>query len=113
MGARMILLEVVAPADGPEPEQLETFLRERYLPAVRMSPTRLGEIDVLRVWRGWTDTHEPSARFVVELRYGGMASIRPVIDDDEVAAEYERLGLSTELLGSFDQVAERAVRPGV
>jgi hypothetical protein len=88
-------------------EAVEEFLRDDYLPAIRMGPTRVGQILGLRLWRNVDDPGTATSRFLLEVRFSGYSHLQPHIEDPDVEARFETRGVSVERLGAFNLVAER------
>jgi hypothetical protein len=107
MGDLKIVYQVSL-TEEQDADVFETFMKDRYFPAVRKLPTRVGQVTGLALWRGVADTHESAHTFLVHMSYAGMAFGELIVDDDEVQAAFEAFGAPLERLGAYD---ERVVWP--
>jgi hypothetical protein len=111
MTNRTILFTLEVPADV-DPDAFEAFMRDSYLPAVRMSPTRTGQVLGLRFWRGVDDTEAQTTTFVLQVFFGGLSSVQPWIDDADVAAKFESFNTPLQRMGAFTLAGERLESEG-
>jgi hypothetical protein len=102
----MIMYTLKVPPDV-DPDDFEAFMRDSYLPAVRMSPTRTGQVLGLRLWRGVDDTETQTPIFLLQLFFGGLSSVQPRVDDADVTARFEAFGAPLQRLGGYSLAAER------
>ena len=111
MSSRMIMYRLEVPPDV-DSDAFEAFMRDSYLPAVRMSPTRTGQVLGLRLWRGVDDTEAQTTTFLLQVFFGGLSSVQPWVDDADVTAKFESFSTTLQRLGAFSLAAERSESEG-
>ncbi len=95
-----ILYQISLPesADG---NVFEKFMTDRYLPAVRRGPTRLGVVTGLALWR---ETADPNS-FLIQMDYNGAPVGQLVVTDDEIRARFEAFNAPAVRLAAYKEAA--------
>lgn len=89
----MLFISDIELPGSADPEAFEEFMRDRYIPAIRMSPTRAGmteHVELLHEERGDGDL-----RYLLLVRWSGVtgaARHAGSAEDDSVRAELDLLG---------------------
>jgi hypothetical protein len=94
--------------EGKDGDAFEEFMADRYFPAVRKGPTRVGQVTGLTLWRGRAETHVETDTFMVIMDFSGLATGQLRVDDDDVQRDFEAFGAPLQRVGVFSQ---RAVWP--
>jgi hypothetical protein len=102
MGAFKIIYRISL-SEQQDADAFETFLRDRYLPAVHKGPTRTGQVTSLALLRGVADTHAPTHTFMIHLGFDGLASGGLRIDDEDAQRDFDAYGAPLERLGAFGE----------
>jgi hypothetical protein len=89
--------------EGQDGDAFEAFMRERYFPAVRKGPTRVGQVLGLELWRGLADTHESTDTFLVVMDFSGLSTGKLQVDDEQVVSAFEAFGAPLERVGAFSE----------
>jgi hypothetical protein len=89
--------------EGQDGDAFEAFMRERYFPAVRKGPTRVGQVLGLQLWRGLADAHESTDTLLVVMDFGGLSTGELYVDDHDVESAFEAFGASLERVGAFSE----------
>lgn len=105
MSDRMIVYTLTTPP-GVDADAFEAFMRESYIPAVLMWPTRTGQVLGLRLWRGVDDTEAEATSFLLQVSFGGLSALQLRVPDD-VAAEFESFTTPLHRLAAYNLCAER------
>jgi len=84
-------------------DAFETFMKDRYFPAVHKGPTRTGQVTDLALWRGVAGTDETTQTFLVHMGFDGLAIGQLRVDDDEVQAAFDAFGAPLNRLGAFHE----------
>jgi|SRR5215217_3550572 len=107
MASAKIVHQLTLPA-GADPEAFETFMRERYFPAVHRGPTRVGLIEDLALWRD-SRTDPERTTFLLVCDFDGAAGDRmPRLDDDAVAEAFDAFRPTVTFLGTYHEVVTLA-----
>ena len=85
-------------------DEFEEFMRDEYLPAVDMTPTRMGGISGITLLRGVTEeTHATTNTFLMYEGFDGNAGRVRV--NEEVQRKFESFGPRVERLGTYYEAA--------
>ncbi|MGF7238915.1 MAG: hypothetical protein ACQSGP_28765 [Frankia sp.] len=103
MGSQRILHQLTLP-ESADPDAFETFMRDRYFPAVHYGATRIGLITDLALWRRDVTDSRPGS-FLLITGFDGLASDQlPRVDDDEVSDAFTAFGAVIAFLGDYSEV---------
>lgn len=105
MNDRMIVYTLTTPP-GVDADAFEAFMRESYIPAVLMWPTRTGQVLGLRLWRGMDDTESESTSFALQVSFEGLSVLQLRVPDD-VAADFESFATPLDRLNAYHLCAQR------
>ena len=97
-----MIVSTIRVPEGVDAEEFETFLREEYLPGVRMLPTRVGQILAVRLWRPADDHPSGPGGFVLEADYSGFSNTRVRVDDEDLQTRFDAYGAVLERLGAYE-----------
>jgi len=96
MSSRHISFEVLLP-ESADADVLREFMTRCYLPAVRVSPTRTGQVTGLTVWRRLDDARRPPVTTGRDV--SDVSAQRPIVDDPATTARFEGFGAISQRLG--------------
>jgi len=99
-----IIYQISLP-ETQDADAFETFMKDRYFPAVHKGPTRTGQVTSLALWRGVADTSEWTQTFLIHVGFDGLAIGQPRVDDDEVQSAFDAFGAPLNRLGAFQECA--------
>lgn len=115
MSSRHTSFEILLP-ESADADAFQEFMTGSYLPAVRVSPTRTGQVTGLTLWRRLGDAPQIAADFVLDVSYVGAPPQRPIVDDPTVTARLEGFGAVTRRAGTYVECApaaqQHAIRHG-
>jgi hypothetical protein len=94
----LIFHQITLP-EQQDSDAFEAFMRDEYLPAVNMGPTRVGEVTGLTLLRGVSGTHERTHTFLMQVSFDGLAHGDAWVDDEEVQRKFESFDPRDERLG--------------
>jgi hypothetical protein len=98
-----IVFQITLP-EQVDPEAFETFMTDRYFPAVHWGPTRVGQATGLSLWRRAENSEHPSRTYLMEYGFAGLLGDRlPRVSDDAVQADFETYRPYFEPLGPFTE----------
>jgi hypothetical protein len=105
------VLHLITLYEGTSEDAFETFMREKYFPAVHTGPTRIGQITGLTLGLR-SDTEAPAKTFLLDMEFDGFSGDRlPRIDDEQVQSRFEEFGAKVDYLGTY-RVLSALERPG-
>jgi hypothetical protein len=104
MSSFLIIHQITLPEEQDSNTFIE-FMRDEYLPAVHKGPTRVGQVIGLALLRGVTATHERTNTFHMHINFGGLATGKLRIENEEVQRKFETFGARVEHLGTYGEVA--------
>ena len=102
MSSRHVSFEILLP-ESADANAFQEFMTGSYLPAVRVSPTRTGQVTGLTLWRRLDDAPQANGDFLLDVSYAGAPPRRPIVDDPTVTARFEGFGAVTRRLGTYSE----------
>jgi len=115
VSSRHTSFEILLP-ESADADAFQEFMTGSYLPAVRVSPTRTGQVTGLTLWRRLGDAPQIAADFLLDVSYVGAPPQRPIVDDPTVTARFEGFGAVTRRAGTYVECApaaqQHAIRHG-
>jgi hypothetical protein len=102
MSSRHISFQILLP-ESANADAFQEFMTGSYLPAVRVSPTRTGQVTALTLWRRLDDAPLAAGDFLLDVSYVGTPPQRPIVDDPTVTVRFEDFGAVTRRLGAYSE----------
>jgi hypothetical protein len=103
VGSQRILHQLTLP-EHTDIDAFETFMRDRYFPAVHQGATRIGLITDLALWRRDSAVDGPGTYLLV-MGFDGLTGDQlPRVDDEEVSDAFTAFGAVITFLGDYSEV---------
>lgn len=100
-----------------DPDKFVAFMQDEYMPAVHMGPTRVGQVDELKLLRAAAPggvvegdegtSAETGHRFLWLVDWHGLSPPGARLDDEKVLRKFERFGATIKDEASWQEVARR------
>ncbi len=102
----MIIYQIRLP-QKQDAEAFVKFMREEYLPAVRKTPTRAGQVTALMLLERENefDGDDVEHEFFLHVGWDGVRASEIHVDNDEVGRKFRAFKAPLKRLGSFAEVA--------
>ncbi|WP_216324521.1 hypothetical protein [Deinococcus aestuarii] len=109
----MIIYQIELPQDQ-DAEAFVTFMREEYLPAIHLGPTRIGQVLGLTLYQEDTESQTEARRFLLQVEWSGLGGnhARLRLDDETVEGRLATFGAHLERLGFYREIISRREEEG-
>jgi hypothetical protein len=100
----VLLISEIELPENADADAFADFMRDEYMPAVRRSPTRVGQVLGVQLMK--RATSDSSQAFLWLVRWSGVSGGRAHVDDDAVRRKFEDFGAAIKDPVEWREVAE-------